>query len=100
LIYNKLLDTLYLFLSKSHKKMSLKRMGIWTLVVAAILAIPLIGNAPWTLGDYIFASVILLGGATAYESATAGMNDKKMRMLTASLVLIIVIGIWALAVAD
>jgi hypothetical protein len=76
-----------------------KRMSVWALVVAAILLIPYLGNAPWTTMDYVFASVVLLSSASSYEIITERMKDKIHRIGVGIAVLAVVVLIWGWAVA-
>lgn len=72
-------------------------MGGWTVAIAAILLIPLLTKAPWTVGDFVFAGVGLFGCATAYELATRNTNSKARRIAVAAAILVfifLVIG-WA-----
>lgn len=76
-----------------------KRLSMWAIVVAAILPIPLLANAPWTAGDFVFAAVVLSACATVYELATKNMNNAKRRAAVGAAVLFfifLVIG-WAAA---
>lgn len=77
-----------------------KRLSIWALVVAGILMIPLLANAPWTVFDFVFAGVILFGAATIFELATKNMKDSTHKIVIGILVAGTVICIWAMAVAD
>ena len=76
-----------------------KRLGVWALVVALILLIPLVGQAPWTLMDFIFSGVVLFGLATSYEVVTQHMIKRTHRIATGIIVLFILMLIWAWAVA-
>ena len=81
-----------------QNKNIVKRLGVWAGIVAAILMIPLLTNAPWTTGDFVFAGVVLFGAASAYEFATRNVADKHRRMAVAAAVLFVVMLIWAWAV--
>lgn len=83
----------------SEKKLT-KRLAIWALLVTGLLMIPLLGNAPWTGGDFIFAGTVLFGAALGYELATRNMEDSNKRLIIAAATLAMVMFIWALAVAD
>ena len=75
------------------------RLSVWAVVVAAILTIPLLANAPWTVGDFISAAVVLSVCAIVYELATRNINDAKHRAAVGAAVLFfifLVIG-WAAA---
>jgi hypothetical protein len=78
---------------------TLKRLSGWALIVAAILMIPLVGKAPWTAGDFIFAGVVLFGSATIYELVTRTMNNPKHCIAVGAAVLTVVFLIWGWAVA-
>ncbi len=79
-----------------HK--TLKRLGVWALVVAAILAIPFFGKWPWTSSDFIFAGTVLFGAATLFELVTSQMKNKTHRIVVGVGVLGLVLLIWAWAV--
>ncbi len=76
-----------------------KRLGMWAALVASILMLPLLANAPWTISDFIFAGVVLFGSASVYEFTTKNMNNKTHRMVVGIGVLTVVLLIWAWAVA-
>lgn len=76
-----------------------KRLGVWAFVVALILLIPLVGQAPWTLMDFIFSGVVLFSLATSYEVVTQHMTKRTHRIATGIIVLFILMLIWAWAVA-
>jgi hypothetical protein len=44
-----------------------KRLSVWAAVVALILMVPLLARWPWTLGDFVFAGVLLFSTGLAYE---------------------------------
>jgi hypothetical protein len=75
-----------------------QRLGIWAVIVGAILLIPLLGKAPWTMGDFIFAGVVLFGAATIYEVMTKKM-DRAHRIAVGFAVAMVVFLIWGWAVA-
>jgi uncharacterized membrane protein YfhO len=74
-----------------------KRLGIWAIVVMAILMIPFLTNAPWTGSDYIFAGVVLFVLATAYELITRNLKNKFHHVLVGGAILLIIVLIigWA-----
>lgn len=76
-----------------------QRLSMWAVVVTAILLIPLLARAPWTMFDFVFAGGVLFGAATIYEVATKNRSEKTYRMTVAAVVLIGVLAIWAWAVA-
>lgn len=84
--------------AKETKNMK-KRLSIWALVVAAILAIPLVFRAPWTIGDFIFAGVVLFGAASIYEFVTRNIYNATHRILVGLAVAAVVFLIWGWAVA-
>ena len=67
-----------------------KRLSVWIFVVAAILMIPFSAKAPWTGSDFVFASIVLLGCATAYELITKNMQNKIHRIAVAIAVLFLI----------
>ena len=76
-----------------------KRLSIWAGIVAAILMIPLIGQFPWSKGDFIFAGVVLFGSAVGYEVAANRLTNKMYRMTAAVVAIGVVMFIWFLAVS-
>lgn len=76
-----------------------KRLITWAIVVAAIQMIPLLTRAPWTFGDYVFASVVLFGLAAGYELITKNMTNTVHRIAISIGAFCILIAIWAWAVA-
>lgn len=86
-------------MGKISKTNITKRLSMWAVVVAAILAIPLLAKFPWTLGDFIFAGAILFGAASAYEITTGNMTNKMHRVAVGAAAAFIVLLIWAWAVA-
>lgn len=81
---------------KTHKNMT-KKLGIWALVVAGILMIPLLTQAPWSAGDFIFAGIVLFILATIYEFTTRNMTSLKQKLLVGIIllgVIILIVG-WA-----
>lgn len=67
-----------------------KRLSLWAVVVAAILMIPLLANAPWTGGDFVFGTVVLFGLAIVYELATRNMSNIKYRAAVGAGVLFVI----------
>ena len=76
-----------------------KRLSVWAALVAAVLMIPLVGRFPWTIGDYVFACVVLFGAATAYELTTKNMANRNHRLLVGAAAVVMVMLIWVWAVA-
>ena len=66
----------------------------------AVQMIPFLAKAPWTFGDYVFATVVLFGSATVYELTTRNMKNKQNRLIVGIAVITVVIFIWGLAIAD
>lgn len=75
------------------------RLIVWALIVTAILLIPYLGKFPWTISDFIFAGVVLYGCAAAYEIVTGNMKNKTHKIAVGFSAVIIVLLIWAWAVA-
>jgi hypothetical protein len=71
-----------------------RRLGVWALIVAAVLIIPLLGNWPWTGSDFVFGAVLLFGSATVYELATRNLKDNSRRFAIAFAVVIVLAFIW------
>lgn len=77
----------------------IKRIGVWALVVAGVLMIPLLSNAPWTGRDFVLAGAVLYGAAVVYETIAHHMSTRMGRVVVGMAVLFAVIAIWAWAVA-
>lgn len=86
-------------MKKTFTNNVLKRIGIWALIVSFILLIPLLGQAPWTLMDFIFAGVVLFGLATFYEVVTLYMTKRTHKIAAGFAVFMMLMLIWAWAVA-
>lgn len=76
-----------------------KRLAVWAIVVAGILLIPLLTKVPWTVGDFIFAGVVLYGCASFYELTTRSIENKMQRVVVGFAVAMALILIWGWAVA-
>lgn len=85
--------------NKMKQRNVIKRLGVWAVVVAAVLMIPLLTNAPWTGSDFVFAGIVLSACATVYELATKNMSDFKQRAAVAAAVLFFIFLVmgWAAA---
>ena len=79
-----------------------QRLGIWALIIAAILMIPYLTSAPWTSFDFILAATVLFTLATIYELATKNMKSLKSRLMIGAgiLILIVLIMGWAATGSD
>lgn len=84
---------------QTHAQNTPKRLAFWALAVGAILLIPALTRAPWSLGDYIFAGIVLLGAATGYELIAQKTSNQLYRILVAIAALGGVLLVWAWAVA-
>jgi hypothetical protein len=74
-----------------------KRLGVWAIVVAGVLMIPLLTKAQWTQGDYVFAGTVLFVLAAIYELATRNTRNFKHKLIVAAVllgVIVLIIG-WA-----
>lgn len=81
------------------KTNTVRRLTVWAAVVAAVLMIPFVTKAPWTGSDYVFAGIVLYGCAAAYELATKNMSNRMHRVAVGVAVAMVVLLIWAWAVA-
>ena len=57
---------------------NLWRIGAWS-AAALVLLLPLLAGAPWTLSDFIFAGVLILGVGAAFELAVRKTGDTAYR---------------------
>lgn len=76
-----------------------KRLVLWALAVAAIQMIPFLGRFPWTLNDYVFASVVLFSAAMIFELTIKQVKNNTYRIALGFGILGGVLMIWAWAVA-
>ena len=86
----------------NNKRNIAKRLSVWAIVVALILMIPHVFNAPWTGRDFVFSGIVLFGAATFYELATKNTNSLKYSFTVGLVVLmglVLVMG-WAAAGPD
>ncbi len=79
-----------------------KRISIWAVVIAGILLIPFITNAPWTSFDYILAGIILFILSSIYEFTTINMKNVKNKLIVGAVILMVIILImgWAATGSD
>jgi CDP-diglyceride synthetase len=79
-----------------------KRISIWAVVVAGILLIPFITNAPWTSFDYVFAGIVLFILSIIYEFTTINMKNVKNKLIVGAVILMVIILImgWAATGSD
>lgn len=77
----------------------IKRLGIWSAVIAVILSIPFFTHAPWTSFDYIFGGSILFTAALIYEISTLNIKSNKWKIFIAFAVLgaLLIIQYWAVS---
>ena len=73
---------------------TIKRLSIWALVVALILLIPVVGQWPWTLSDYVFAGILLFGVGVAYEFITRRATTTQYRIAVGLGVVTTLLLIW------
>ena len=59
-------------------RMSRRRMAAWV-AAALLLLLPLIAGAPWSVGDFILAGILLFGSLGAYEVAARISGDSAYR---------------------
>lgn len=71
-----------------------KRLTIWAFIVAGVLMIPLLAEAPWTKYDFIFGAIILFGTAFIYEITTRNMSNRNHRIITGIITAVILAFIW------
>lgn len=77
----------------------IKKLSIWAIIVVGVLMIPLLTSAPWTMRDFVLAGVVLFGSATLYELLASKINNRYFRIVVGFAVGLLVIAIWAWAVA-
>jgi hypothetical protein len=73
---------------------TIKRLGVWAILIAVILVIPLLTKAPWTGSDFIFGAVILFGAAVVYELITRNMNNRRNRVIAGFAVFLVLSFVW------
>jgi hypothetical protein len=79
-----------------------KRLGVWAAVVALLLLVPLIAmqftdEVAWTLSDFVFAGILLIGSALVYELATRNMASTRHRFVVGVVVATALATIWVAA---
>jgi len=77
-----------------------RRVGVWSLVVALILTVPLIAmqmttEVDWTLGDFVVIGILLFGAALAYELVARRIPHTAHRLLVGAVFLLGVLIMWA-----
>lgn len=79
-----------------RKKLT-QRLGIWAIIVAGILMIPYITNAPWTTYDFVFAGIVLYILAIFFELITINMKSSRSRFFVGTVILMLIVLIlgWA-----
>lgn len=77
-------------------------LGIWAIIVATILAIPFLTQAPWSQGDYILAGSILFAAASIYEFSTRNLKQRNYKIIVALAILavLVLIQYWAVSGPD
>jgi hypothetical protein len=65
------------------------------LVTGGLLLIPLLGNWPWTLGDFVIAGVLLFGTGLVYELLIKRVRDSSYRIYLAIALAIAFLLVWA-----
>lgn len=76
-----------------------KRLGVWAVVVAVILSIPLLAmqfntGVNWGLMDFVTAGCLLFGCALVYELATKKMINPKHRVAVGIAVTVVLLYLW------
>lgn len=76
-----------------------KRLGVWALVVAAILMIPLVAmqftsEVNWTGSDFVFGAVVLFGFATIYELIANKLTTSSQRITLGLVVFLVFAFVW------
>ncbi|MCW5724940.1 MAG: hypothetical protein KIS81_08270 [Maricaulaceae bacterium] len=79
-----------------------KRLGVWAIIVAALLLIPLIAmrftsEVNWTASDFLFAGALLYGAAAVYELAASKATRMTHRLAIGATVLLVLAFIWVWA---
>lgn len=71
-----------------------KRMYI-ALVLIVILALPYLLSAPWTMFDYVVATLFLFGVGYTFDLVTTKLTSQKKKIIAASCILVVALYIWA-----
>ena len=77
-----------------------RRPLVWTAIIAALLAIPLIamrmtGEVDWTAGDFLFAAIVFGAVATGYELAARAAPNGWYRLGAALALLVGLALVWS-----
>jgi hypothetical protein len=71
-----------------------RRLGVWAIVVAAVLMIPLWADWPWTGSDFVFGAVVLFGSAAVYELIARRSGNSAYRFAVGIAVVAALLLIW------
>ena len=103
------METLKTNIPGGFQRNTAKRLVVWAIIVAALLVIPFLlmkfqiavhdpgsgsEQVNWTVGDFIFAGVLLFGSATVYELATRNMSSSSRRFIVGAAVFVVLAIIW------
>lgn len=73
-----------------------QRLGMWALLVAVLLTIPVFARWPWGSEDFVAASIMLFGSASIYELVTLQMSNKTQKLIAGSIIFVILTTVWVL----
>jgi hypothetical protein len=65
-----------------------------TLIAALLLLIPLLARWPWTIGDFIFAGILILGAGFGYELISRKTNNKTYKIAVGIAVITTFLLLW------
>lgn len=101
---------LLLMTTITMQKTITKRLGMWAVVVALLLMLPFLAmqfdwqildpgsstreSVNWSVGDFVFAGVLLFGSALAYEFATRNVSNPKHKVVIGIVVATVLFIVW------
>jgi hypothetical protein len=74
--------------------MNSKRIYI-ALVIVVILILPYLLSAPWTIFDYVVASIFLVGVGYIFDVMTTKMTSQKKKVFAGACTIVVALYVWA-----
>jgi hypothetical protein len=72
-----------------------KHIGYAALVTIALLLIPLIGNWPWTLSDFVIMGILIFGTRIVISLVVRFAKTTKARVIISGIVIFLFLLTWA-----
>lgn len=71
-----------------------KHIGYAALVTIGLLLIPLVGNFPWTLSDFVIAGILIFGTGILISLVVRFAKTKKSRIIVSGIVVLLFLLTW------